>query len=226
MLAVEQITISAPADSPYSGACFRGLCSWDSNSSAEDGHEMTVLWSSVIYHPYLSLDTRLCSCIVKPCATPAALVTQLQRLLARPELWNPCSSCVCNPAALAELRSEPAFFCLKARIHTPGAAALSDDILRAVVRAKERPPLLPDLAAWLKTGTHSDVKMLAGRTVFQCHRTVLAAQSTVFRDMFATTPDHEVVRLPDDVSPPAWARLLQFLYTGQFTAVEYVYKRR
>ncbi|XP_037280368.2 speckle-type POZ protein B [Rhipicephalus microplus] len=74
---------------------------------------------------------------------------------------------------------------------------------------------LPDDFTWLlESGSITDVRLTVGSETFRAHKSILAAQSPVFREMFEhTTMEDEGVVIAD-VEPDVFAVLLQSVYTG------------
>ncbi|KAL3196362.1 hypothetical protein MRX96_001697 [Rhipicephalus microplus] len=74
--------------------------------------------------------------------------------------------------------------------------------------------LSDDLEWLLESGSHTDVTLIVGSETFRAHKSILAARSPVFQEMFehTTTEDDEVVIA--DVEPDVFADLLLFVYTG------------
>ncbi|KAH8021126.1 hypothetical protein HPB51_012521 [Rhipicephalus microplus] len=74
--------------------------------------------------------------------------------------------------------------------------------------------LSDDLEWLLESGSHTDVTLIVGSETFLAHKSILAARSPVFQEMFehTTMEDDEVVIA--DVEPDVFADLLLFVYTG------------
>lgn len=108
------------------------------------------------------------------------------------------------------MKTDLAFFMRKARAHTPNTSPPSDDELRGGQLSMNFLPLLT-------TGAFSDVKLLVDKTVFRCHRTVLAARSPVFRTLFDQGGDGGSLRIGCSSDPRAMARFLQYIYGSVLT---------
>ena len=68
----------------------------------------------------------------------------------------------------------------------------------------------------------SDVKIVCGEEVFDCHQVVLAARSPVFRAMFQSNMKEAQSRKVEvlDVVPEVFSELLSFIYTGMIPKLE------
>lgn len=64
----------------------------------------------------------------------------------------------------------------------------------------------------------SDCKISCGTTVLQCHRSILAAASPVWRTAFESDfrEGHEALIRIDDVEPSSVEDVLKYVYTGEF----------
>eukprot|EP00047_Mylnosiga_fluctuans_P006922 m.249992 g.249992 ORF g.249992 m.249992 type:complete len:403 (+) comp16476_c0_seq1:44-1252(+) len=198
------LLLPAPTLSPYSGATFQVDVTRVDN-------ELVWRWASAIYHPTLAPGRSLCtSCILlddlHTRKTPSEVLRDIFSLLSFPHHARTCAHCTGDPAALAEVQTDPSFFLRKARVRTPGANPPSDEELRT--------PCSLDFGQLLTTGMFSDVKMLVDKTVFRCHRTVLAARSPVLARIFSAG-DGGIVRVRETASPTTFARLLQFAYSSK-----------
>ncbi|XP_035236213.1 nucleus accumbens-associated protein 2 [Anguilla anguilla] len=65
-------------------------------------------------------------------------------------------------------------------------------------------------------GQHCDVSIVVNGQSFQAHRSVLAASSLYFRDLFSGS-SKEQFELPSSVAPACFAQILSFCYTGRLT---------
>lgn len=162
-------------------------------------------WLSEIYHPIFSAGTPLCRQCWLHDRTSAETLVDILLLLEKPHYCAArCAHCPANNAkAFAEAKTDTFFFQRKARVRTPGAQPLSDDVLRNMATL--------DLASILKSGAFSDVKMVVGRTIFHCHRTVLAARVPALSMLFKQG-DGGVVKVTETACPVTFARCLQYIY--------------
>lgn len=200
--------------SPYKGCRFMASVALSS----------PPVWTfrSAIYHPMLRENGQLCSCLRKHALAHNAedevsgMVTVLRKLLTKPSALPPCQACRPDIMALTESLTDPQFFARKARIRTPGADPLEDaDIMRGSKASQSQAAIFTDM---LRTGSHSDIRIVVGRdgsqqATFKCHRTILAAKSMMFRQLFNSTADKGELRL-NRTRPQTFARLLQYIYSG------------
>lgn len=214
-----RLTITAPEDSAYSGAEFTVLVEEDTQHTP-DSAAHTLIWESPIYHPYLAQGQALCECVTlrdrasREMRSEEEVAAVLVQLLRRPLHWQPCESCHTHAQALAEAHSDPTFFARKARVRTPGTHPLPDEDLMAIGR-----PAF-DMQLLLTTGAFSDLKITVGKTVFRCHRTVLAASSAGFARLFATQPDGGSIRIDSGISPRSFGLFLKYIYLRQMPSVD------
>ena len=63
----------------------------------------------------------------------------------------------------------------------------------------------------------SDVQIVCGGQVFECHQVVLAARSPVFRAMFQSNMKEKETRKVEvpDISPEVLSEMYFFIYTGK-----------
>lgn len=209
----------AGKQSPYSGGEFR----LEYRENLPDPSRSQWRFKSSIYHPLFRENQPLCHCMVRSaCSTnstgPAeGVIGLVSRLLESPAVWPLCPDCRPNPEAYADLATDPGFFGRKARLLTPGTLPLDPSDLKRDVSASESDFML----RLLKSGVMSDVRLVVQsdercskrRTVFPCHRTVLAARSPMFAALFNSGRcGNEIhTRCPD---PTTFARFLKYIYTG------------
>eukprot|EP00048_Salpingoeca_helianthica_P002391 m.56934 g.56934 ORF g.56934 m.56934 type:complete len:337 (+) comp12071_c0_seq3:111-1121(+) len=205
----EDIEFDAPSDSPYSGASF-------SIRVTPCGDKKVWTWQTKIYHPLFAAGATICQCLLtrcdnSGCKTVSEVMRDILLLLEKPNYCTKCEQCQINDDAFTEMKTDLAFFVRKARAHTPNTNPPSDEELRGGLSLSNFLPLLT-------TGAFSDIKLVVDKTVFRCHRTVLAARSPVFRSMFENECDGGTLRLNPAVDPRAVARFLQFVYGSVITA--------
>ncbi len=86
--------------------------------------------------------------------------------------------------------------------------------------------ILKDVGSMLDSGDTADVHLVCGDTEFPCHRSLLAARSSVFKTMFYGKGDYKESKTGqvtlEEFKPEEVKQFLQFVYTGDcdFTEVD------
>lgn len=201
------LPLAAPKASPYSGATFSIAIFFGKDCP------ISWTWQSSIYHPQFCKGVNICSCLLNSddgLKSPKAVLKDISILLEKPHYIVQCEHCNVNPTSFAEMRTDLDFFKRKARAHTPGADPLSDEDLRSA-----SPFNFSDL---LLTGAHSDVTVVVGKSVFRCHRTILAARSSALRESFdSPSLESGLLRL-ENTNAVAFARCLKYIYGGKLAS--------
>ena len=84
-------------------------------------------------------------------------------------------------------------------------------------RANQNDHVIKDLSCAFLQEEFSDIKLLCGDKVFNCHQFMLAARSPVFRAMFMADMAEKKTKKVDikDLHPEVLLVLLTFIYTGE-----------
>jgi hypothetical protein len=173
------------------------------------------------------------------CKSVSEVMRDVLLLLEHPNYCTKCDHCPVNELAHTEMKTDLAFFLRKARAHTPNADPPTDEELRGGMSFSNFLPLLttgafsdvklvsrlfvhifvavcqsprPCQLLFMITVSVLTCPQVVDKTVFRCHRTVLAARSPVFRAMFDHGSDGGTIRVTANTDPRAMARFLQFLY--------------